>query len=746
MYTKPRQSSRRGVAIVLVLVMICVAVIMGAGLYFFSVSTGQQVTRASMATAAEYICESACEEGFYLAQQAMNDPDFPDADFRQLYEFVRNPQEDTITIEFQPTLLLKHIQEDYLENIAADFPTDSVRASVEAKLEQPFSPLCPEEFQGVLTFRASVEPRWGGIRSGHRAVVIRRGFKVVLLTPPSPFDKSALTLIHPDYINGESKQAMDSQIFEPTNQGINQHNMLCRTFKMTVRKIKSSNCSRCTGCAGMSNIQTFIAPRIPGSAKVPPDFWYYDSVVMGSPDREEFGDLSGFNYEDFLREKWPPLFKIFQAQLIASTAMNITLAATGMMLTASLHEPETTAMKAIPYTAAAGAAAEAYHRILEQIVNATALFSQILLAAQKLTMEGFIVGSLFHAIDQAAQGNFRPIAGEASTFAMDYYTSGAYDQVEATSQASEGVAGAGAAAEGAQGAAGEGAQGAAGEGAAAVTQESAQDAATQKDWLEFEVDAKDVARGMDVGGDVLTNFYGGGATSKVGPLAEMGSDTDMSALTGLIKGFVLSHRSFYTLELPAGSAGFQVARAKFSLYNPALWLKRSSFYLTAPDQVTELFERYKNDGLCGVIYYDGMEPLTLGLSSFKGKCILFSRGPVTVDEITLEDDARDSMTLVSLDVITVPATEVQASLNCIGDENSGLEIPGDGFKCSGNILIRRYGVIDQRDRKSNPRALKGELVLNPRLDQHDEAGEVKPSHRRVLVTPGILSQQVVMAE
>jgi len=37
-------------------------------------------------------------------------------------------------------------------------------------------------------------------------------------------------------------------------------------------------------------------------------------------------------------------------------------------------------------------------------------------------------------------------------------------------------------------------------------------------------------------------------------------------------------------------------------------------------------------------------------------------------------------------------------------------------------------------------------VLNPRLDQNDEAGDVKASHRRVLVSPSILSQQVVMAE
>lgn len=737
-----RRTLMSGVAIVVVLVMLATSVIMGAGLWFFSVSTHQQVARASFSTAAEYLCEAACEEGFYIAQRAMNEPDYPDPEMRPLYGFVRTPQPDPFKAVYRPVRLLKHLQTEYFDEVAAQFPADGIEAEMEVAFDAPFSPLCPTEYQGIMTFRASVAPRWGGGKRAYRRVEVRRAFKVVLVTPPHPFDKSALTLHHPDYINGEAKAALVADIFEPTNRGIDEHNKVCDLYKNTIKTAKDTiTCPSCKELAYISGSPPFFAPHIPESAKIPLDFFHDDSLLLGSPDREKFGKMVDFNYEDIIREYWPPLYAFFQTLLAVATTNGALLVVTTALL-AVIND----AMEALPYV---GQVIAVIHKALKVIVPIQIVVGQIVLAAQKIVMEGLIVGQLFYAIDQALQGNFAPVADGVATFGTDVAQSGVLDNLSSGQEEMGGISDT--AAQG--GDTFDGVVTTGEDGATTVNQgriQEIQDSMSNNpSAFEGKFDGmKDLEnfdgnkiRGL---GDQLTGLMGGsGATSGVGPMTEMAADSDMSMLTGLIKGFVDSHRKFYTLEFPSGTAEFTFLDTMWGLFDESLWRAKATMTVGDGGSLAALLDRYRNRGLCGVVFHDGDQSLDLSLRSFKGKLILYSRGPITVSDLSLNDDKVDSVTLITPGSITLGTAKVQGSLNAVGDGGEGVVFGASGSEVFGNILMNRYVVDSQRDRRSNDRALKGELTLNPRLDQREDDGTtIKPSHLRVIVSPGILSQEV----
>lgn len=771
-----RRTFTRGVAIVVVLVVLAVAVIMGAGLYFFSMSTQQQVTGATFATAAEYLCEAACEEGYFLAQQALNDPTFPDPELRKLYDFVRDPDAKTITVAYDPSLVMKHVgQESCYDATSVEFDPDAMTASVTLVKEDPYTGMSEHEHRGSMTFEASVRPSWGGGKTGYRRVVIRRGYKVVLVTPPAPFDKSALTLINPDYVNGESKTAIWNEIFVPTNDGIQKHNLLCKAYRKTVDKISEIAPAKCaSGCAALPYVggsPPFFAPKIPNSAKIPQDFFFDDSLMLGKFGIENFGKLVDFNYEDFLRENWPPLYKIFKTLVTVATVNQAVLVVTGTLL---CIVPGHEMCSALDIAFGLGEVIRAVHSALEVIVPIQIALGQILLGAQKLVMEGFIVGSLFDQFDEALQGNFKPMADSAATFAVDFGQSGVLDQADATSgdiaatgsqaggtdltegmntdfSAAGDAAGAADGADAAAGAAdGAGAAGDLGDIAtvdgdlvSSMSDKVGNDPTAFTDSFDQLKDMDKWAGSIRGLGDSLTAATGGGQTKDVTPLSQMASNSDLSMLTGLIKGFVESHQTCYTNEPPAGDPVFQLAATRFQLYHPDLWKLRASLRVDRAERVQEILGAYSERGFCGILLHEGSDAVTLNLPRFRGKCILVSMADVQIQALQMEKLERDAMTIVTPGTITCPVGPLHASLNCIGEGGSCLVIPGDGLQLTGNVLINHYRKADQQDRKSNPNALKGELRRNPRLDQHeDDLTTLVKSHLRGLVSPGVLFQEV----
>ena len=130
---RARRKMMSGVAIVVVIVMLTVSAIMGLGLHMYSLSTRFQVARSSYSTAAEYLCEAACEEGFYRAQLALNDPNYTDDDFGNLYELIRNPTEGAFRAEYRPMYLLKRLQGKNYDGVSAEFPASGVQAEMEVE-------------------------------------------------------------------------------------------------------------------------------------------------------------------------------------------------------------------------------------------------------------------------------------------------------------------------------------------------------------------------------------------------------------------------------------------------------------------------------------------------------------------------------------------------------------------------------------------------------------------------------------
>ena len=743
---------KRGMAIVVVLIILTTTVVCGLGLHFYSLSTRNQVARASYGTLAEYLCEAACEEGFYLAQRAMNDSEAAKGDFEGLYERIRNPNSGDFELEYSPKQVIEVIEEKKQKDFRAEFPRDSIKASMRIEFDGPFSTLssCRCEYGGKLVFEASIKPSWGSGFESYRRVVVRRGFKVVLISPPHPFDKSALSIIHPDYINGSSKSAMDAEIFQATNQAIDQHNSCCRLYRQiykTAKKVIPTKCDTCATLPYISGNPPFLAPRIPDSAKIPADFFFADSVLISQPNRKNLEKLADFNYEDFLRERWQPLFNFYKS-LSAISSMNGSLLAVTSAVLACIPP---TSVNTAASIVGIGAVLEAVHKILQVVVPIQFALGQSLLAAQKIVLEGFIVGQLFYQTDQAMQGNFQPSIDGAATFAGDLAASGVFDAADEAESGLEGIE------ESTQGQeiTGEAIESTE-EGVANVDAQALEEAvesAREENFSGFEGQLEEMRNleGMEsqisgLGNSLAQLFSNSEGTQGVTPLGEMASDSDLSMLTGLIKGFVLSHRRFFTLEFEAGSSGHGKLRRCFAAFEEDLWRKKATFFIEDQQQCDDLFEQYAEEGLCGIVFYSGEGPLKLSVDDFRGRAIVYSSKAVELASIVLEDRERDCFTVISKSTITLTSKNVSASLNAVGSEDSRIEFI-DGVEIFGNILLSHYRVSDQRNRRQNPFALKGSLILNERLNQRESNGlDVKASHLRVILSPGIQSQEVLVTE
>lgn len=747
---------KKGVAIVIVIIMIVLSIIMGLGLHIYSLSTRFQAARASYSTAAEYICEAICEEGFYLAQKAFNSPDFKIESISSgsvnLYERVRDPEAGPINVDFKPTKVIKHLQQQIYDQMSVNFPVAGMKGQITVTFDGPFSnlPNQAHEYSGTIITEASVVPTWTSGNKAFRKMVVSRKFKVVALTPPHPFDKSALSIINPDYINGESKENMTREIFEPTNQGIDDHNTLCKLYKKLYDQANDT-CSICSQCSGsvlyVSGSPKFFSPKIQPGTKIPADFFDDKSLLVSKYDKNEFEKLMDFNYEDILFELFPPLYKLFQTVITLSKVNAGVLAITVTLLAIV---PGHEICDALDAAWGLGEVIRAIHVALELIVPIQFIIGQVTLIVQKIVMEGHIVGQIFENLNEASKGNFKPAASGAATFVGDLNSSGVFEDMGSTTEGLDGI------------------QAESGnqdftEGVVSQTEDGSIDvdadalsAATDKygntdsyadGALDGQFDGLKSLEGMDKNilsaGDSLTGMFGGD-TSNPGALSEMASDSKMALLTGIIKGFVKSHRNLNLTELVPGNSFYEQRKLFFQSFNSDLWNAKATFRTTDNDQVKSLFKKYEKDGLCGIICHTGEDEITIDVNKFKGKLIVFSKGSINVKKCTLNDEKTDSITIISEGNIELKSNKIEASLNATGEPESYVHF-GSSQEIFGNILLNNYSVAAQDDRKSNKTAVKGKLKLNPRLDQREEDGTtIKDSHFRVIISPAVHTQEVKM--
>ena len=733
---------------------------MGFGLHLYSLSTRFQAARTSYSTASEYICEAICEEGFFLAQKSFNSPDekikSPSGKTLSVYESIRNPQQGTFSIDFKPERVIKHLQKEYYDEMAVNFPVDGIKGNIIVMFDGPFSNLPNQrhEYSGTIIIESSVAPTWSSGNKAFRKMTVSRKFKVIAITPPHPFDKSALTIINPDYINGKSKQKMNKEIFEPVNKGIDEHNQLCKIYKKLYDQANKS-CTICSQCSGsvqyVSGSPKFFTPTINNTAKISPDFFDDKSLITGNFNQDSFDKLVDFNYEDILFDLFPPLYKFFKSVITLSKLNATVLAITSTLLAIVPGQEIYTALESFPITAAIGAIIEAIHTALEVIVPIQFIIGQITVIVQKIIMEGHIIGQFFEAINEASKGNFKPAASGAANFVGNLNSSGILEDMGSTTEGLNGINSETENQDFTEGVIQEGEDGATSinDDALSSSIDKYGDTASYDDnALDGQFDSLTSLEGMDQNilgaGDSLTKMFGG-KSNDMGAFGDMASDSKMAALTGLIKGFVKNHRKRYLAEHTPGTTLYAPYNQYFMAFDKELWKAKATFITKDAAEVKAIFKKYKKSGLCGIICHLGSDKLTINANRFKGKLIVFSTTDIDVRKCTMENKKRDSITLVSEGTIKLSSGKIQASLNATGEKNSYIEFKSPKQSITGNILLNSYSVKAQDNRKSNKTALKGKLALNKRLNQRKKnPSEIKESHFRVIINPSVFSQEVKM--
>ncbi|MBI4867908.1 MAG: hypothetical protein HY816_13265 [Candidatus Wallbacteria bacterium] len=763
---------RRGVAVILVVLIVIAAIITALQIYSFSRNVYRNTARSSFGTTAEYLAEAAVEEGFWLLQTECNKPG------SELHRIFREQQsEGVVPYAYQPDRLFARMQAPESAETFKPYPIDRIETSMEIRFSrESVHPMEPFERSGEVQLTAVVRPLWGRGEETYRRVQARKPFRVQLITPPQTYDRRALTLYKPDYINGASKQALDTDIIEPTNKAIDDTNTLNNGYETAVndRRTKVNSCSTC------KQTQKFMKMTISSGARIPADFFKDESILIGNPDRNPLEKLSDFNYESILRDMFPPLYQIYQTIYTVSNINLQVYRVIGIVLII------TDMLRYVPYV---GQAMQAIHTALDAVATAQEMIGKITVIALKVILEGVIIGQPTDALREAGKGNFAPALDGIQTSVSDVQASGALDKMKGEGtklESSGGKANAALASDsGATGSAtpggtnpGTGAGTGAGTGTgtspAPASGQPASDQArldqVQKDKVFFEKakqddpEAKEKAAGYEkrfkgldglkneINADNIMGLLGGmmskGEFAKAGPLDKLGTDSDMAMLTGLIKGFVKGHRAYYSTELlPGGDLYAYFAREMTKFYEE-FYLQRASFVLRDQAEWDAFLARHRDTGVNGIVYVGrpaaassdpapATTPLVVDLDGFRGKAVLYSTDGFEIKAATLKDPQVDTLSLVTPGNIKLPTGQIQAALAAVPRDASG---PGEGGAVEfsgdadlfGSLLVRRYTVDDNK--RTGPKSVKGKLEFNPLLSAEGPKG-FRTSHLWVTFSP-----------
>ena len=135
--------------------------------------------------------------------------------------------------------------------------------------------------------------------------------------------------------------------------------------------------------------------------------------------------------------------------------------------------------------------------------------------------------------------------------------------------------------------------------------------------------------------------------------------------------------------------------------SPALMERRAQYVVSSPSDLSLLIAAAGRSGrgsLSGVVHMQGKTHVHLELPDFKGRLLLSFRGPVEVGDIHLDNPARDSLTIVTPDRITIVGARVEANLVNTARDSDGIvfmrEASIKGCVCT-NRFPRSVGISAQ---------------------------------------------------
>jgi Tfp pilus assembly protein PilX len=103
--------------------------------------------------------------------------------------------------------------------------------------------------------------------------------------------------------------------------------------------------------------------------------------------------------------------------------------------------------------------------------------------------------------------------------------------------------------------------------------------------------------------------------------------------------------------------------------------KKAQYFVKSSKEFQDLVTSRLSDGqmLSGVVLCSAEEFLGLPLlPKFRGRCLIYFAGPVEVGEVTMEDNTKDSLVIVSPKRIVVKGRKVEAALVSVADPAAGI--------------------------------------------------------------------------
>lgn len=280
--------------------------------------------------------------------------------------------------------------------------------------------------------------------------------------------------------------------------------------------------------------------------------------------------------------------------------------------------------------------------------------------------------------------------------------------------------------------------------------------------------------------------------------AQEGATAGLDKMGGVVKGYVMRHRFRNLIEfdgsgnmgpgmglsIPGGAGsgaayaaatndGLNMWRDAFDrVYRESTWAKKATWKITKRDEWEALLSRYYDGkylpgkdpsgdgtaawredsyapnagyGLSGIIYYTGTEELRLDFGAgkpFIGKCVIYApNAPVNVAACKLRDVKKDCLTVICGKPVTLPPTDVEISVHCIGNANEDCQLRlSDSTKILGSVVLKRYS---SQNEDNDQTSLKGDLTYNERLNgMGADFGDVAANHLFVTVSPYIMSREM----
>ena len=181
------RSSKRGMGVLLVLVLVILLIIFfsGMGQTIFSSQVISHTQRASLGMTCQYVATSACEEAHYRIQEAVNKPG------EQLFDEFRSKVYGAGPAPFSlNSLSLQHTAE-LIDSLSPGAGYALEKISSEVIFRRQLVNLTYETY-GLIKVQAKVTASL--LPNVQRTITTYRDFKVALLSPPRPFGKATIFL------------------------------------------------------------------------------------------------------------------------------------------------------------------------------------------------------------------------------------------------------------------------------------------------------------------------------------------------------------------------------------------------------------------------------------------------------------------------------------------------------------------------------------------------------------------------